>query len=695
MMRRELPPNVLGRRAVVYVRQSTALQVQENLESQRRQYGLAELAREYGFHDVVVIDEDLGRSASGTTDRPGFRNLVGQICEGVIGAVFCLEASRLSRNGRDWHHLIELCGLVGARVVDTDGVYDPSTPNDRLLLGLKGTMSEFELTVLRRRLLDAAVAKARRGELRMPVPVGYLWHRDNGLSMDPDRRVQDAVHSIFRLFDRFGSARQVFLYLRGQELLFPRPTDGKLLSTWVWRPPVYRNVISVLRNPFYAGAYAYGKSHVEVKIVDGVVQKRYGHDRPREQWTVLLRDHHDGYIDWDQYEKNQERLASNSFSKRAGGAKSGRGGQALMAGMLRCRRCGRMLHVTYAGATKNPLSRYACRIGNSMHGLPRCISFGARRADDVIAREILLAVQPLAVEAALVAEKDVVAQADERKGALALEHEQAKYEVLLATRRYEAVDPNNRLVASELEARWNAALEKLRECEARLVSDDPIPAMRADREALLDIAGDLEAAWCSPTTTMRTKQRLVRALIQEIVVDVDDISREIVLVIHWRGGQHSELRVRKPASGEHRMRASEQADAIIRDMATRWSPADTAATLNRLGLLSGQGKTWTAERVEAYRMKHKIRAYESAVKDGRCLTMSEAAKQCGVSHAAIRKLIVDGILPAKQTVPDAPWQILAVDLDQPEVQEALRNRAKRGRPCRISRDDRTLRIPGT
>jgi DNA invertase Pin-like site-specific DNA recombinase len=215
MMRRELPPSVVGRRAVIYVRQSTAMQVQQNLESQRRQYELAELAGEYGFQDVVVIDEDLGRSASGSVDRPGFRNLVGQICEGVIGAVFCLEASRLARNGRDWHHLIELCGLVGARVIDTDGVYDPSTPNDRLLLGLKGTMSEFELTVLRRRLLDAAIAKARRGELRVPVPIGFVWH-DTGLAMDPDRRVQDAVCTIFRLFDRFGSARQVLLYMHAR-----------------------------------------------------------------------------------------------------------------------------------------------------------------------------------------------------------------------------------------------------------------------------------------------------------------------------------------------------------------------------------------------------------------------------------------------------------------------------------------------
>jgi DNA invertase Pin-like site-specific DNA recombinase len=290
MMRRELPASVLGRRAVIYVRQSSAAQVQDNLESQRRQYDLVALARAYGFQDVHVIDDDLGRSAAGVMDRPGFRSLVGQICEGMVGAVFCLEASRLSRNGRDWHHLLELCGLVGACVIDTDGVYDPGLPNDRLLLGLKGTMSEFELTLLRKRLLDAAVAKARRGELRMPVPVGYAWSRDLGLTMDPDRRVQEAVRTVFRLFDRLGSARQVLLHMRRDGLSFPRPAGGKSLHRTMWRAPVYRTVIALLQNPFYAGTYAYGKSHVETRIVDGAVRKTYGRPRPREAWTALLHD---------------------------------------------------------------------------------------------------------------------------------------------------------------------------------------------------------------------------------------------------------------------------------------------------------------------------------------------------------------------------------------------------------------------
>jgi DNA invertase Pin-like site-specific DNA recombinase len=329
MMLGKLSPTVLGRRAIVYVRQSTGAQVHDNRESQRRQYELVELARAYGFHEVKVIDEDLGRSASGTTERPGFQSLVGQICAGLVGAVFCLEASRLARNGRDWHHLLELCGLVGACVIDTDGVYDPARPNDRLLLGLKGTMSEFELTLLRKRMIEAAVAKARRGELRLAVPLGYLWSLDTGLMLDPDRRIQDVVRTIFRLFERLGSARQVLLHMRRDGLTFPRPTDRKHPPHRIWRAPVYRSVISILRNPFYAGAYAYGKSQIRTTLVEGAVRKAYGRPRPMETWTALVHDHHEAYISWEQFMQNQQRLARNAFgnapappSRAAGGGPS-------------------------------------------------------------------------------------------------------------------------------------------------------------------------------------------------------------------------------------------------------------------------------------------------------------------------------------------------------------------------------------
>jgi DNA invertase Pin-like site-specific DNA recombinase len=696
MKHADLPASVVTRRAIIYVRQSTLVQVEENLESQRRQYELADRAREIGFRDVVVIDDDLGISASGTSARPGFESLVAQICEGVVGGVFCLEASRLARNGRDWHHLLELCGLVGARVFDVDGAYDPSLPNDRLLLGLKGTMSEFELTIMRRRLLEAAMAKARRGELRFPVPIGLVWERGGSIEIDPDRRVQGAVRTVFRLFERLGSARKVMLRMHADGLLFPRPADGKRITRGQteWLPPAYRNIITVLQNPLYAGAYAYGRSESRTTIVSGRAVKKYGHSRPQDQWTVLLREHHDGYITWEQYERNQEQLRKNAYGKPAGDAKSARGGHALLSSLLRCRRCGRMLRVAYSGHYQ--LVRYSCNVGRSMHGLAPCINFGATRPDLAVARALFDVVQPMAIEAAIVAEQQASHRDDERKRALELERQQIEYEEQLARRRYESVDPANRLVAADLEARWNAALARLRDCEARLEAARATPSSAPERTCLLSLAADLQSAWNAAPTAMSAKQRLVRALVREIVVDVDDAAREVILIIHWRGGHHSELRVKKPGTGEHTKSASPEADAIIRDMATRWSDEHIAAMLNRMALTTGQGLTWNATRVASHRRNHDIAGYESKNKDGRCLTMSEAAAQLGVSHYAIRCLIKSGILPARQVVEDAPWQIMADDLRRPDIQQALRARAwRRRRPCRNSADEQTLRLPGT
>jgi DNA invertase Pin-like site-specific DNA recombinase len=677
--RAELPATVRERRAVVYVRQSTSTQVQENLESQRRQYALADLARDYGFRNVLTIDDDLGRSASGAVERPGFDALVAQLCQGAVGAVFCLEASRLARNGREWHHLLELCALVGARVVDADGVYDPAVPNDRLLLGLKGTISEFELTLMRRRLLEGAQAKARRGEYRIAVPVGYLWSRETGaLEMDPDRRVQEAIRTVFRLFDRFLSARQVHLHMGREGLRIPRPSDGKRAASRRWLAPAYRNVLSVLQNPCYAGAYAYGRTTHRTTFVEGRLAKTYGHPQPRDAWGVLLREHHAGYITWADFERNQVRLQRNAHRAVAGGAKAGRGGAALLSGLLRCRRCGRMLFVVYTGHAPRRHPRYVCRRGQVVHGAHSCVAFGASRPDDVVATEVVRAVAPDAVEAAIAAMNLTHERHAERRRALELEREQARYEAGLAERRYEAVDPDNRLVATELEARWNAALARLRDCEQRLAELAPRADDVPDRDALLRLASDLRAAWDAPTADAAVKQRLVRALIEEIVVDVDEATREIVLAIHWRGGVHSELRARRPASGEHRKRASATADALIRAQAGIDSDADIASALNRLGERTGQGLPWTSGRVVSYRRTIGLPAYGPARRDGTSLTMRDAAAALGVPDTVIRNLIQRGVLPAHQVMPDAPWQIRAVDLETEAVREAIRTR----RVCR-------------
>src|SRR3954453_9199297 len=321
-----LPPAILQRKAVVYVRQSTQAQVEANAEGRRRQHELVDVARRRGFGTVEVIDDDLGRSASGMVARPGFEKLIAALCAGEIGAVLCFDASRLARNGRDWHHLLELCGLVEARVIDLDGVYDPCRPNDRLLLGMKGSIGEFELGVIRARMLDAARAKARRGELRIGVPVGYVWHREHGLGLDPDLRLQEAIRQVFARFRLLGSARQVLLSLTADGLCFPRPSDGKRMTAFEWTPIRYRNVISLLKNPFYAGAYAYGKSEKRVAVVDGRARKTYGHGKQLETWEVLIKDHHEGYIDWAEFERNQALLAANAYG-RVGGVKSGRGGR--------------------------------------------------------------------------------------------------------------------------------------------------------------------------------------------------------------------------------------------------------------------------------------------------------------------------------------------------------------------------------
>lgn len=684
-----LPPAVLNRKAVVYVRQSTQAQVENNLESRRRQYELVDAARRRGFRDVEVIDDDLGRSASGMVERPGFERLVAWLCAGKVGAVLCFDASRLARNGRDWHHLLELCGLVEARVIDLDGVYDPCRPNDRLLLGMKGSISEFELGVLRARMLDAARAKAHRGELRISVPYGYVWHREAGLGIDPDRRLQEAIRQIFARFREHGSARQVLLSMTADQVHFPRPSDGRSMVAFDWTPIRYRNVIAVLKNPFYAGAYVYGKSEKRTAIVDGRARKSYGHGKPRETWEVVLKDHHEGYIDWAEFERNQAQLAANAYG-RVGGAKSGRGGPALLTGLLMCGRCGRRLGITYAGRGVRR-AVYRCDRPNTMLALPRCMSFGGPRIDAAIASEILRVVAPLAIEAAREAERMHMNNQSERRRLIELDLQQARYEASLAERRYAACDPDNRLIAAQLEKSWETALQRVAACEARL-AEVPEHDPTAATPDFVSLANDLDAAWNAPGISIRTRQRLLRALIVDIVADVDEAAREVVLTIHWRGGQHSQLRVRKPRSGEHGCRTPEEALAVIRSMATRWSDADIAASLNRMGMRTGQGKTWTAHRVSSLRRVHAIRAYRSAEKTGEWLTMFEAARHLGVTRHVIRRLIKDGVLAAEQVVPGAPYQIRASDLHHERVAAAI---ARKGRPCRSDPETPLPMFPGT
>jgi hypothetical protein len=508
--------------------------------------------------------------------------------------------------------------------------------------------------------------------------------------LDPDLRLQEAIRLIFARFRELGSARQVLLSMRADQIHFPRPSDGKRMVTFDWTPIRYRTVISVLKNPFYAGAYVYGKSENRTEIVDGRAYKTYGHGKRFDEWEVMLKEHHEGYIDWAEFERNQKQLAANTYGWM-GGVKSGRGGRALLAGLLSCARCGRRLTVSYSGST--PGQRvYRCDRPNLMLGQPRCLTFGGSRVEGALARELLRAVEPMAVEAALEAERMRMESQDERRRIVELELQQARYEAALAERRYAACDPDNRLIAAQLEKSWETALRRVEACRTRLEETtgglDPI----ADTPDFAGLADDLNAAWNSPNVTMRARQQLLRALVADIIADVDESVREVILTIHWRGGQHSQLRVRKPKSGEHGCRTPDEALAVIRSMAARWSDEHVAASLNRMGMRTGQGKTWTAHRVSSLRRVHGIHAYRSAEKNGEWLTMSDASRLLGVSNHAIRRLIKDGILAAGQVVPDAPYQIRASDLQSQKVVDAL---ARNTRPCRVKMENQSSMFPDT
>jgi DNA invertase Pin-like site-specific DNA recombinase len=567
-MNPKITPDHVSRAAVVYVRQSTMAQVAGNLESQRRQYDLAKAAEATGFASVMVIDDDLGRSGSGTMQRPGFERLVAMVCSGDVGAVYCIEASRLARNGRDWHHLIDLCALAGALVIDPDGAYDPRIVNDRLLLGLKGTMSEYELSLMRQRGIAARDSKAKRGEFRFMLPPGFCWSEAGKIEIDPDQHVVDTIRLVFTKFRELGSARQVFLWLRSADIKMPIVLRNVEVCKLVWKSPAYHSVMQILHNPVYAGAYAFGRRAQRTHIVDGRARKASGFAKPRDEWNVLLRDNHPGYISWQEFEDNQKLLLENAHMKKNCARKSARGGRALLTGLMRCGRCGRMMRVFY-GMGKGNAHRYQCRGDDAHVGAGLCIGIGGVRVDRAVALQMLEAISHRAVEAAIFASDQVERSQKDIIAAVERELEAARYEASLAGRRYELVDPQKRHVARELEARWNNALERVAGLERRIEELSATSAARPkiDRARLLQLAHDLPAAWNASSSDTRTKQRLIHILVQEIVCNLDDETNETVLLIHWTGGRHTEVRVPRVKTGRYPNDMAPTAVEVIRKLA--------------------------------------------------------------------------------------------------------------------------------
>ena len=694
MMTDRITASHLKRAAIVYVRQSSPEQVRNHGESTRIQIGLRDKAVAFGWRDPVVIVDDLGTSAGGFAHRAGFQHVAAEVSLGHIGIILCFEASRLSRNSKDWAQLFEVCGHLDTLVADLDQVYDLALPDDRLILGVKGSVSEYELSLFRQRSQAAIVAKAQRGALTFTLPAGLSWTPDGQIELHPDRRVQQAIRLVLAKLSAFGSVRQVLMWLRDERVSLPT-LESERPRAITWRLPTYRMVLSMVRSPFYAGAYAFGRRESRTRVVNGRATRTSGHNKPMAQWTALIRDHHPGYISWEQFERNQRLLEENTHMKGTMTRKAGRGGQCLLAGLLRCARCGRMLHVMYG---RRGYARYECRQANRAEAAPRCIGFGARRPDETVGAEILTVAQGSALAAAIEAGDLAEQHHHDQHRALALELEQAKYHVALAARRYEAVDPDNRLVAAELEARWNAALQRVAELEGRWtmqerVAPRSVPAV--DRDTLDSLATDLPRVWEAPSSEMRLKQRIARVLIHESIANTAEDTREIVLLIHWVGGRHSEVRMPRPTVGDHRHRTGPDAEGVVRRMAGAWPDHDIAASLNRLRLRTGAGNTWTASRVNSLRQRLRLVDYDETRVTPR-LTLNQAADRLGVGPWVVRGLITCGLLEATQVVPCAPWQIDPAMLDTDAIRTATKDvvQGRHRRPGSRISDVHNLEIPG-
>jgi DNA invertase Pin-like site-specific DNA recombinase len=649
----------LGRSAFVYVRQSTADQLVHNQESPRRQYGLADRARQLGWTAVEVIDDDLGRSGGGI-NRPGFERLLAAICEGRVGAVLAIEASRLARNGRDWHTLIEFCGLVGTVIVDEDGIYDPRHANDRLLLGMKGTMSELELSLFRQRSHEALKQKARRGALFLGVAAGYVKAGRDRIEKDPDQRVQDALKLVFSKFAEFQSVRQVHVWLRDEGIALPvkshKAAEGRSI---IWRLPLYNTVHNILTNPVYAGAYAFGRTMSKVSVEKGRKRVKRGLRRPLAEWDVLLKDQHEGYITWSEFERNQRVIADNATGKGALAKGAVRRGELLLAGLLRCGHCGRKMYVGYGGKA----GRYYCQGARVNHGTERCISFGGLRADHAVGAEVLRILKPLGIDAAV---KALEAQTSETSAAhrqLELALQQAHFAAAHARRQYDAVDPANRLVAGELERRWNETLQVVHQVEGEIAAIEarkPTPLGERERQHLMQLGADLELAWSHPAATSAIRKRIVRAALNEIVARVE--SGFIEMVLHWQGGDHTALKLKMNGVGKHRWTVPEDTLSLIRELARLMPDQQIARLLNRAGKPTGRGNGWTKARVCSFRSHHGIAIYrEGEWADRGEISLEAAAQIIDVSVMTALRLIQRGLIKGRQLCRGAPWVIKAED----------------------------------
>src|ERR1700676_3384072 len=674
----KIRPEHLARKAIVYLRQSSDKQVRQNKESQLLQYAVAERVRALGWQQVETINSDLGSSAGlAAAQREGFERVLSLVALGEVGIVGSREVSRLSRTDKDWCRLLEVCQIFGTLIADEQQVYELNNLDDQLVLGIKGTLSVVELKVIRQRMLAGQEAKARRGELFKRLPIGYARDPVGKIMFHPDRRVCEAIQLVFAKFRELWSVRQTFQWFRDHDLELPvNPIQGTRL---IWKLPSQSLIRDILRNPFYAGAYVWGRRPVTTLLVGGRLEKRQSAMRPAEECRVFIRDHHVGYIDWATYEENQRMIRRNSVNWEGDESMAAiRAGQGLLVGLLRCGHCGRKLHVRYWGG-RGTHARYLCK-GDYDDGGQYCIGFGGSSVDRCVGQELLKAIAPLGVEASLRALEELSAGDAAQRATLTSKLEQLEYEARKAFEQYDAVDARNRLVASELERRWNEKLENIEATKQRLPSlNGKRYSLSAEEEArILAMGENFTEIWQSDHCPPALKKMIFRTVVEEIVVRTDAEKKTLQFTIHWNGGTHTQLTMERPRSATDCATPMEALE-VIRRMAVRHGDDQIASVLNRLGYSTGKSKEWNQTRVATARRNHAITGQRRAIPDSDKVSLGEAARICGVSHRTIERLVEAGLLRREQVAPRAPWEISRADLAAEPVRSIVERLLRTGK----------------
>jgi len=634
----------LKRSAYLYVRQSTLRQVLENTESTQRQYALRQQAVVLGWpmDRIIIIDTDQGQSGSTAADREGFQRLVTEVGLGRAGIVLGLEVSRLARNSMDWHRLLEICALTDTLILDEDGVYDPAHFNDRLLLGLKGTMSEAELHVLRARLQGGIRNKARRGELFIRPAMGFVYNAEGKLVIDPDQHVQQSVRVLFETFRRTGSAMATVKFFAERGLQFPRRVHtGTNKGDTVWAGLEHSRVLRILHNPRYTGAFVYGRTHTRRTVEGDWVIERV----PREEWEVLIREKHAGYIDWDEYERNQRRLQDNCQSYGADRRKSPpREGPALLQGLLICGCCGKRMTVRYHSRRGLLSPDYVCQREGIEHAEPICQHIPGSNIDEAVGNILVESVTPVALEVALAVQQELQSRLEEADRLRQQQVERSRYEAELARRRYLRVDPDNRLVADSLEADWNGKLKMLAEaqelCERQREQDRQV-VNDQQRAAILSLANSFPQLWRDPATPDRERKRMVRLLLEDVTLIRED---RITLHLRFKGGAHRTIQLSLPLRSWEQRQTRKEAVAEIDRLLDIHTYPEIAAKLNECGMASGEGHPFTARIVAGIQRRYGLKSRYDRLRTAGLLTLEEVAEVLDLSTTRVKIWLRHGLL---------------------------------------------------